>query len=96
MAPLRFTQTALVALLTLIATGTAPGAPALAIVPARHVPVQPLNQLLDGVTALQCVPREECCKVCRKGRACGNTCIRADYNCRKGQGCACNEDDICE
>jgi hypothetical protein len=48
------------------------------------------------VTPLECIPREQCCKVCHKGRACGNTCIRADYDCHKGQGCACNAEDICE
>ncbi len=31
-----------------------------------------------------------CCKVCRKGKACGNSCINKSYNCHKGVGCACN------
>ncbi len=31
-----------------------------------------------------------CCKVCRKGKACGNSCINRSYTCRKGPGCACN------
>ena len=31
-----------------------------------------------------------CCKVCRKGKACGNSCIRRAYTCRKSQGCACD------
>jgi len=43
-----------------------------------------------------CTPREECCKVCSKGKACGNSCIRADFNCHKGQGCACDEEDVCD
>lgn len=43
-----------------------------------------------------CVPREQCCKLCSKGKACGNTCIRADYNCHKGRGCACDAEDVCE
>jgi len=43
-----------------------------------------------------CVPRGQCCKVCSKGKACGNSCIRADYNCHKGAGCACDEADLCE
>ena len=42
-----------------------------------------------------CTPREVCCKVCGKGKACGNSCIRADFNCHKGQGCACDEEDVC-
>lgn len=31
-----------------------------------------------------------CCKICRKGKACGNSCISRSYTCRKGPGCACN------
>lgn len=31
-----------------------------------------------------------CCKVCRKGKACGDSCINRSYTCRKGSGCACN------
>lgn len=32
----------------------------------------------------------QCCKVCRKGKACGDTCIPRDHNCSKGKGCACD------
>ena len=42
-----------------------------------------------------CIPRERCCKVCTKGKACGNTCISASYTCHKGRGCACNASEIC-
>ena len=31
-----------------------------------------------------------CCKVCTKGKACGNTCISQDENCHVGPGCACD------
>ena len=31
-----------------------------------------------------------CCKVCRKGKACGDTCIDASKTCNVGRGCACN------
>lgn len=31
-----------------------------------------------------------CCKICRKGKACGNSCISASYTCHKGPGCACD------
>ncbi len=30
-----------------------------------------------------------CCKVCRKGKPCGNTCIARNKTCRVGPGCAC-------
>lgn len=43
-----------------------------------------------------CIPAEECCKICSRGKACGNSCIRADYNCHKGHGCACDADEVCE
>ncbi len=31
-----------------------------------------------------------CCKICRKGKACGNSCISRSYTCHKPPGCACN------
>jgi hypothetical protein len=31
-----------------------------------------------------------CCKVCSKGKACGDSCISRSYTCRKGTGCACD------
>ena len=33
---------------------------------------------------------EGCCKVCHKGKACGDSCIARDKTCKKGKGCACN------
>ncbi len=43
-----------------------------------------------------CVPQDQCCKVCDRGKACGNTCISRAKNCHKGRGCACNVDEVCE
>jgi hypothetical protein len=31
----------------------------------------------------------ECCKVCTKGKPCGDTCISQDKTCHVGPGCAC-------
>lgn len=31
-----------------------------------------------------------CCKICRTGKACGNTCIARSKTCHVGPGCACN------
>jgi hypothetical protein len=31
-----------------------------------------------------------CCKVCTKGKACGDTCLAKSSTCTKGKGCACN------
>ena len=47
----------------------------------------------DAPAALASPPAgqtEECCKVCRKGKACGDTCIARDKTCRVGPGCACD------
>jgi hypothetical protein len=34
-----------------------------------------------------------CCKTCRKGKACGDTCIARDKDCTEPKGCACDEPD---
>lgn len=31
-----------------------------------------------------------CCKICRKGKACGDSCISRSKTCHKGPGCACD------
>ncbi len=31
-----------------------------------------------------------CCRVCRTGKACGDSCISRRYTCRRPPGCACN------
>ena len=31
-----------------------------------------------------------CCKVCKKGKACGNSCISVDKTCHQPPGCACD------
>lgn len=32
----------------------------------------------------------ECCKICRKGKACGDSCIAREKTCQVGPGCACD------
>lgn len=32
-----------------------------------------------------------CCRICRAGKACGDTCIARDRECHVGPGCACNQ-----
>jgi hypothetical protein len=34
--------------------------------------------------------RRSCCRICRTGKACGNSCITRNKTCRKPPGCACN------
>lgn len=31
-----------------------------------------------------------CCKICRAGKACGNSCISVDKVCHQPPGCACD------
>eukprot|EP00933_Yihiella_yeosuensis_P073074 TRINITY_DN8164_c0_g4_i1.p2 TRINITY_DN8164_c0_g4~~TRINITY_DN8164_c0_g4_i1.p2 ORF type:complete len:136 (+),score=29.03 TRINITY_DN8164_c0_g4_i1:83-490(+) len=37
-----------------------------------------------------------CCKICKKGTACGNTCISQDKKCHKTSGCACDSVKCCK
>jgi hypothetical protein len=43
----------------------------------------------DGASTLLLAQRV-CCKICRKGKACGNSCISREYKCHKPPGCACD------
>lgn len=33
--------------------------------------------------------RDTCCKHCKKGKPCGNTCIATTSKCKQPPGCAC-------
>jgi uncharacterized protein YraI len=56
--------------------------PTAATVPSPPQPTNPPSQ--------PNAPARSCCKYCRVGKACGNTCIARWKNCRVGPGCACN------
>ena len=43
----------------------------------------------DSSASISCTAAR-CCKVCRKGKACGNSCISRDKSCHQPRGCACN------
>lgn len=49
----------------------------------------------DRPTPTSCTPPIKCCRICSTGKACGNTCIAASKNCKKGRGCACDVSDVC-
>ena len=34
--------------------------------------------------------QRRCCKVCSRGKACGDSCIARHLNCHRGRGCACD------
>lgn len=63
---------------------------ALAVTGAALVPLAPAE------ASAECIPASECCKVCSKGKACGNSCISERKTCHKGRGCACDVEEICE
>ena len=46
-----------------------------------------LTAALAGTTAPL---NGKCCKTCRSGKACGDSCISKSKTCRAGPGCACN------
>ncbi|BAQ69143.1 hypothetical protein NHU_01988 [Rhodovulum sulfidophilum] len=51
----------------------------------------PVERLLSVGRPLEAtIHQAACCRVCRKGKACGDSCISRDRTCRKGAGCACN------
>jgi hypothetical protein len=43
------------------------------------------------ITIAQTAP--QCCRMCRKGKPCGDGCISAERQCKKDQGCACSAED---
>ncbi|MDF1791697.1 MAG: hypothetical protein P1U88_07305 [Thalassobaculaceae bacterium] len=63
-----------------------------------RVPIPPvLGDLLPPVPAAAQTPIPvqieqiaACCKICRKGKACGNSCISRDKSCHRPPGCACD------
>lgn len=51
-----------------------------------------LNAIKEGADNAKqpIIVANSCCKVCRKGKACGNSCININYTCHKSPGCACD------
>ena len=39
---------------------------------------------------ISCTGNSSCCKICRKGKACGDACVSKKYTCHQPKGCACN------
>jgi hypothetical protein len=50
-----------------------------------HSVSSPLHALLNNEQGTD----SKCCKVCTKGKPCGDTCIAQDKTCHVGPGCAC-------
>lgn len=60
--------------------------------PKQQAPVAPAvpRPAPAPVTKPAPTPVKSCCKVCSKGKACGDSCISRDKTCHKGVGCACD------
>jgi hypothetical protein len=58
-------------------------APGLALEPSNNDAVEANGHAIE-------VASRECCKICRKGKACGDSCIARDRECHQPPGCACN------
>ena len=43
-----------------------------------------------GIESQASVTAARCCKICRTGKACGDTCISRSKICHIGPGCACD------
>lgn len=48
------------------------------------------QRLLDAAGPQEILLHASCCKVCSKGKACGDSCISQDRQCTRGGGCACD------
>lgn len=50
---------------------------------------QNCDSTIDPITG-EVMLAQVCCKTCRKGKACGNSCISRDKQCHQPPGCACD------
>lgn len=67
----------------------APSAPV--NVPTKEIPVKVIAPAPEKVADPAPTKMENsCCKICSKGKACGDSCISRSYVCHKGPGCACD------
>lgn len=57
--------------------------------PKGIVQFKPFVQDSAAATPVQAV-QQSCCRVCRTGKACGNSCISRTAQCHQPTGCACN------
>jgi hypothetical protein len=66
--------------------------PALALAGASSLPSAAWSGDAQAclVSAADTTATASCCKICRKGKACGNTCIARDKDCHQPPGCACD------
>lgn len=61
--------------------------------PKRPAPEKPPRETPPAKPPAREQPAEEprsCCRVCSKGKACGNSCISRRFECHQPVGCACD------
>lgn len=73
----------------LIAGGAIAAAAAPAPAPSSNPPAG-WAEIIERLGLGQPIQAAGCCKTCRAGKACGDSCISASKSCSKGKGCACN------
>lgn len=59
--------------------------------PSGVIQLHPVVQDTGGGVATPAQAQQRnCCRVCTRGKACGNSCINRAYQCRQPPGCACD------
>jgi hypothetical protein len=73
------------------ATRAEPRMNADSVLALAHVDRTPAFLNIPGAEEPTASPAQQaCCKICQRGKACGNTCISRDKQCHVGPGCACD------
>lgn len=62
----------------------------IAMVAVSCLALQPIATLPEVCAQPRQLAMQNCCVYCRKGKACGNSCISRYKQCYKGPGCACD------
>jgi len=62
---------------------------AIAVAPNFEFELSSVDLVESTVQSASATPLS-CCKICRKGKACGNSCIARHLTCHQPPGCACN------
>ena len=61
------------------------------VTPTSTVEQIQIVPLPTQTTSLSIPTVKVCCKWCKKGKACGDSCIPRDKVCNEGPGCACDQ-----
>lgn len=56
----------------------------------HYKPQSVINEDAQSNAFIEKKSQSHCCKICRKGKPCGNSCINQNYTCHKLPGCSCS------